>query len=66
MMMSLCWQSERDFPRGATRNGIVDGTKCHASERCGNLFSLACITTTTDGLVLKEGLKMTEEQWKKF
>lgn len=66
MMTSLRRQSERDFPRGATRNGIVDGTKCQASERRGNLFSLACITNTTDGLVLKEGLKMTAEQWKKL
>jgi hypothetical protein len=25
-------QSERDVPRGATRNGLVDGTKCQAEE----------------------------------
>ena len=31
-------QSERDFPRGAMRNGIIDGTKCQASERKGNFF----------------------------
>ncbi len=26
-------QSERDFPRGAIRNGIIDGTKCQSEER---------------------------------
>ena len=26
-------QSERDFPRGSTRNGLIDGTKCQSSER---------------------------------
>ncbi len=50
-LKSLKRQSERDFPRGATRNGIVDGTKCQASERRGNLFSLTCIVHTKDGLV---------------
>jgi len=32
MMKAIRRQSKRDFPRGATRNGIVDGTKCQASE----------------------------------
>ena len=31
-------QSERDFPRGSIRNGIIDGTKIQSSERRGNLF----------------------------
>ncbi len=31
-------QSERDFPRGSRRNGLIDGTKCQSSERKGNLF----------------------------
>ncbi len=66
MMKSIRRQSERDFPRGATRNGIVDGTKCQASERRGNLFSLACISFTTDGLILKEGMKFTDNQWRSF
>ena len=26
-------QSERDFPRGYVRNGLIDGTKCQSSER---------------------------------
>lgn len=32
MQASLSRQSDRDFPRGATRNGIVDGTKSKTSE----------------------------------
>ncbi len=43
MYMIIKRQSERDFPRGAMRNGIIDGTKCHAEERKGNLFLLLCI-----------------------
>ena len=31
-------QSERDFPRGSVRNGLIDGTKCQSSGREGNLF----------------------------
>lgn len=63
---SLNRQSERDLPRGATRNGIVDGTKCQASERRGNFFSLACIAHTADGRLLKECLDMSLEEWKTF
>jgi hypothetical protein len=36
-------QSERDFPRGAMCNGLINGTKCQAEERRGNLFLLCCI-----------------------
>ncbi len=36
-------QSERDYPRGSTQNGLIDGTKCQSSERKGNLFRLMCI-----------------------
>jgi len=36
-------QSERDFPRGAIRNGIIDRTKYQSEERKGNLFLLLCI-----------------------
>ena len=42
-------QSERDFPRGATRNGLIDRTKCQAEEQKGNLFYLLCIAQTVDG-----------------
>jgi hypothetical protein len=31
-------QSERDFPRGSMRNGLIDGTKCQSSEQKGILF----------------------------
>ena len=42
MYMIIKRQSERDFPRGAMRNGLIDGTKCQAEERKGNLFLLLC------------------------
>jgi hypothetical protein len=64
MMQSIQRQSERDFPRGTTRNGIVDGTKCQASERRGNLFSLTCIAHTHDGLILKEEMKLSDDKWR--
>jgi hypothetical protein len=38
--MSIKRQSERDFPRGAIRNGIIDGTKCQSEERQDNRFLL--------------------------
>ena len=67
MQKSLRRQSQRDFPRGATRNGIIDGTRCQASERRGNLFVLACISFTTEGMtVLKQGLGMTDNEWRSF
>jgi hypothetical protein len=61
-------QSERDFPRGAMRNGIIDGTKCQASERKGNLFLLLCIAHTLDGSVkLQKALgNPSLSRWKKF
>ena len=42
-------QSERNFPRGSIRNGLLDGSKCQASERRGNLFRLLCIAHTEEG-----------------
>ncbi len=42
-------QSERDYPRGAMCNGLIDGTKCQAEERRGNLFLLLCIAQTVEG-----------------
>jgi hypothetical protein len=47
--MSVKRQSERDFPRGAMRNGIIDGTKCQSEERKGNPFLWLCIANTTKG-----------------
>ena len=40
--------SKRDLPRGATRNGLIDSTRCQSSERKGNLFLLLCIANTVD------------------
>jgi hypothetical protein len=31
-------QSERDFPQGSMRNGLIDRTKCQSSEQKRNLF----------------------------
>ena len=60
-------QSERDFPRGSTRNGLIDGTKCQASERKGNLFRLLIIACRSSGKkTLQDGLRLTEDQWKQF
>ena len=49
LMASFFRQSERDFPRGASRNGLVDGTKCQSTERRGNLLLLLCIAHTSAG-----------------
>ena len=60
-------QSERDFPRGSMRNGIIDGTKCQSSERKGNLFRLLCIAQTSSGRdVLNRCLQLSELKWKHF
>ena len=55
MQKSLRRQSERD-----------DGSKCQASERRGNLFSLACIAFTDDGKIIKEGMQWSEHEWRNF
>jgi len=60
-------QSERDFPRGSTRNGLIDGTKCQSSERKGNLFRLLIIACRTTGRkILQDGLRLNDDQWKQF
>ena len=60
-------QSERDFPRGSMRNGIIDGTKCQSSERKGNLFRLMCIACTTKGRdILKQALNLSDTRWRQF
>ena len=51
-------QSERDFPQGSMRNGLIDGTNFQSSEQKGNLFQLLCIAHTTNGShVMKRSLK---------
>lgn len=60
-------QSERDFPRGSVRNGLIDGTKCQSSERKGNLFRLLVIAHRTKAKdVLQKSLGLYERQWDKF
>ena len=60
-------QSERDFPRGAIRNGIIDGTKCQSEERKGNLFLLLCIANTSEGIMkLRTALNHDSSKWNKL
>ena len=49
LSLSVQRQSERNFPRGSVRNGILDSIKCQFTERRGNLFCLLCITATILG-----------------
>ncbi len=50
------------------QNGIIDGMKCQAEERKGNLFLLLCIAYTTDGSnMLQRALgHPSQHQWKKL
>ena len=58
-------QSDRDFPRGSIRNGIIDDTKCQSEERRGNLFLLLCIASTVmGGEKLKTALRYDDKDWK--
>jgi len=67
LYLNIKRQSERDFPRGAIRNGILDSTKCQSEERKGNLFLLLCIATTVDGTRLfKDKLSYSDSKWKKW
>jgi hypothetical protein len=60
-------QSKHDFPRGSMRNQLIDGTKCHSSERKGKSFQLLCIAHQTKArLVLKTALGLSDIQWRKF
>ena len=60
-------QSERDFPWGSMRNGLIDGTICQSLEWKGNLFRLLCIAHTTDrSTILKCSLSFSVAKWKKF
>ena len=38
--------SERDFPRGSSRNGVLANTLVTATERRGNMFRLLCVCHT--------------------
>ncbi len=60
-------QSERDFPQGSLRNGLIDETKCQSSEQKGNLFQLLCIAHSTNGsCVVKRSLKYSDAKWKQY
>ena len=49
MLFDVKRQSDRDFPRGSMRNGIIDDTKCLYEEQQGNLFLLLRIGSTALG-----------------
>ncbi len=49
MFLDMKQQSDRDFPCGSMRNGIINDTKCQAEEQKGNLFLLLCISSTVLG-----------------
>jgi hypothetical protein len=61
---SIRRNSERDLPRGATRRGLIDSTRCQLSERKGNLFLMLCIAHTVDGgQILQHELNYSQQQW---
>ena len=67
MLLDVKRQSDRDFPRGSMRNGIIDDTKCQAEERKGNLFLLLCIgSTVLSGEKLQTALQYNDRTWKKW
>jgi hypothetical protein len=67
MLLDVKRQSDRDFPRGSMRNGIIDDTKCQAEERKGNLFLLLCIgSTVLGGEKLQSALRYDDRTWKKW
>ena len=60
-------QSERDLPRGATRSGLIETTRCQSSERKGNLFLLLFIAHTSNGaLILRHELGLPPRMWKQW
>jgi hypothetical protein len=49
------------------RNGLIDGTKCQAKERRGNLFLLLCIAHILEGSeILQKGLQYSQHKWVKW
>ena len=61
---SIRRNSERDLPRGATRSGLIDSTRCQSSERKGNLFLMLCIAHTVNGRqILQHELNYNQQQW---
>jgi len=67
MLFDVRRQSDRDFPRGSMRNGIIDDTKCQSEEQKGNLFLLLCIgSTALGGQKLQTALRYNDRTWKKW
>jgi hypothetical protein len=67
MSLIIRRQSERDYPCGAMRNGLIDGTKCQAEERRGNLFLLLCIAQMVEvSEILRKGLQYSSNKWIKW
>ena len=67
MYYAIARQSERDFPRGAVRSGLIDSTRCQSSERKGNFFILMCIAHTHEGsIILKHELNYRQSHWEKW
>ena len=67
VLLDVKRQSDRDFPRGSMRNGIIDDTKCQSEERKGNLFLLLCIASTNlGGKKLQTALRYDDDTWKKW
>ena len=67
VLLDMKRQSDRDFPRGSMRNGIIDDTKCQSEERKGNLFLLLCIASTNLGSEkLQTALRYDDDTWKKW
>jgi len=52
--------SEKDFPRSAGRNGLMNGSKVTGSERRGNLLHLLCLSYT-DAINTKLTEKLREQ-----
>jgi len=49
------------------RNGLIDGTKCQAEERRGNLFLLVCIAHTVEGSeILCNGLQYSNHKLQRW
>jgi hypothetical protein len=46
-------QSERDFPRGSMRNGLIDDTKCQSSERKATCFAFCAFVIQKDELLCR-------------
>ncbi len=60
-------QSERDFPRGSTCYGLIDGTKIQSSKRKGNQFQFLCIAHRTKAkTILKNSLQLSDVRWRKL